>query len=395
MTRFILTVAIFVSTAVTAMAANPVTLDNIRQRLADTPTASGQVLYKVYIPSQADPIIHRVNIASIAVPGDTLSPVNYLLDWTLTTPSGDSHAFTAYFDGNLYRYSNNRLKEYHMPDDAPSFGNWDHPGIQYTTQFAELVPTMLARKLATLQADSSYVFNVRTSPDSRRTIIDGVKRASGYDAMEYTYTFDAKTGLPSEIDLVYNPTAISEQTVSAAFQWADTVPQIPTTENALIELYPDIFARFRTSFYRASSLKDQPVPTFSARNADGSRFNYVRGQEFQAPTLLVFLSTESGDARATIADIRAAISTLPLSADIYYIFQTTDAEAVGEIVGATLPGETVLYGGRTAARDLGATVFPTILICSPTPPKIHDVIIGYNQNLTSIVNQKTILATNP
>lgn len=364
------------------------TLESIAQMLDSVPTASGNVQYKVYLPSSPEPVEHDVDVHATRVPSDTLLPVSYLLDWTLTTPSGESHAFTAYFDGNFYRYHNNRLTEYHRDTDISSLGRGSSPGVQITAQFAELTPVVLARRLRAMASDSSYIYEIKPQPQSQRIVVDGVRRVSGYDGMEYEYVFDASTGLPLAFDLVYNPASISEQTVTATFDWDKNARPLVINEDELIKRYPDIFARYRTSNYRIENLMGEPVPTFTSPTPTRERYHHVRGDDFRSPTVLVYLDTSVGDAANTVSDIRRGVDTLPVSADVIYLFADKDIDAIETVTGPMREGEHVLMNAGAAARDMGVTVTPTIIFCSRDRGIITDVQIGYNKNLPIIVNQK-------
>lgn len=46
--------------------------------------------YSVLLPSAADEITYNVSLQSKRSDGDLLSPVSYLIEWSLTTPTGIS-----------------------------------------------------------------------------------------------------------------------------------------------------------------------------------------------------------------------------------------------------------------------------------------------------------------
>ena len=365
-----------------------ITLTDIAARLDSIPPVTGHATYSVYLPSSPDPVVHDINILSIPTDSDSLSRANYLLDWTLETPSGKSRAFTAYHNGNYYRYHNNRLAEYHLPEDEPSMTS-DNP-VHLSGQFIELIPRILARRLQDMATDSTYKYKITSNDNSFS--INGVHRLHGYDGMEYDYTFDTNTWLPTAIDIVYNPTSIAEQTISAHITW-DTSVSVPSiSEDMLMTRFPDIFARYRTSNFRVNNLIGQPVPTFTAVTPTRERYHHVHNENFRAPTILAFLDTDAGDPRATVRDIRAAVGSLALTADVLYIFDSDDSDAVEDIVGPILPGETILFRATSTRRDLGVTDSPTLIFCSPKAGRISDIQIGYNKNMPSIVTQKTTSA---
>ena len=82
------------------------TLADIAGRLAECGPLSGHIEYEVYMPSSPDPVNYDIKVTSIPVSGDSLCKSSYIVDWTLRHDNNSSTGFSAYFDGNHYRYRN-------------------------------------------------------------------------------------------------------------------------------------------------------------------------------------------------------------------------------------------------------------------------------------------------
>lgn len=206
------TLATLIAGATLLGASAGVTVNDIAAQLIDSPCSAATVRYEVLMPSAADPVVYTIELLSMPNLGDTLAPADYLIDWTLPRGEAVSRGFCSYADGVHFRYRDTKLQEYHYAEDPRPFIG-EKGGVQMTAQFADLLPQFIGKHLVDMQSDTTYHSNF----DARRLTLSGVQSVNGYDALEYTYTFDAETFLPLQIDMEYNPASISEQTVTAYF----------------------------------------------------------------------------------------------------------------------------------------------------------------------------------
>lgn len=362
-------------------AQTPVTLTEIADRLSMYKCISGEVAYEVSLPNAPDPVTYTVGLLSVPADGDTLAPCSYLLDWVLPRPKGDSHGFAAYSDGNHYRYRDLKLQEYHAAVDPAPFRLGE--GVQNQARFCELLPVYMAGTLRTMAGDSTYITQIRSNPSG--LCVSGKRVIQGFDAYDYEYVFDPKSLLPVSADFIYNPASITEQTVTAHFSW-DTDAVCPAiTEQTLIDRYPEIFEKFRTSNFRVESLVGSRLPAFAAPTLDGPRFIHHRGEDLHAPTVIVFMDSTVESAAATVRDMRQAVTDAPADFDILYVFADTDKEPAEALVTAPrLPNETVLVGARSLIRDAGVTAYPTLLYVNGDGT-VNQVNTAYNKDLPDVV----------
>lgn len=371
--------------ATVSFAAHGITIDDLARHLADYPCVAGTAHYEVLMPSAAEPVIYTVDLIAIPAPEtDTLAPCQYLIDWTLSGTSRTSTGFATYADGTHFRYRDTKLQEYHYTEDPHPFDG-DNGGVQCTAQFTDLLPHFIGQHLRQMASDTTF----RSTFVTEHLVLEGVQTIHGYDALEYTYRFDPATLLPSEIDFEYNPASISEQTVSARFEW-HTIECPGIDETFLRNRYAEIFERFRTSNFSVDNLRGTQLPTYNGYTTDRRRVSYDRGTALDAPTIFVFIDPEVADNDATIKAVRTAVSSLPMIVNTVYAFTGNDPESAMHAIGTVGANESITLSCRGLARDCGVTAFPTMLLVA-TDGTIRDSIIGANKELSDIVTQKMIL----
>ncbi len=374
---------------------------DIISALADMPAYRTEARYAITLPSREDDVVYTLRLAQEPTPTDTLCPAIYLIDWSLPTPMGVSDGWSAYFDGNLYLYRSNRLREYHTSWDPAPFrsqtsGSRTIEGVQLSTQFAELLPSFLARQLSSMQADSTW-----TLTEPREVICDG-RDALRFDArldmagervQEKSYWFDAATKRPLRIDLEANPGSITEQTITTTYTYPDSLAStpIPVTEEDLIALYPDTFERFRESNFRIENLADTPMPAFSLPTSTGERYTRHRGDPFRTTTVIALLDPSTSFSPNVVEDLKKAFAGAASDFDIIWAVTGTNPDAAESLVPKLEPGQHLLLNARSLARDCGASSLPVVLVVDPRGT-VKKVILGYNPELATIVIQSVALA---
>ena len=395
-TRLLMVLAAFSPLCVQAQG-----IADIISALADMSAFRTEARYAVTLPSKDDDVVYTLRMAEEPAPADTLCPSIYHIAWSLPTPSGDATGWSAYFDGNLYLYRADRLREYHTSWDPAPFrsqisGSRTIDGVQLSTQFADLLPSFLARQLRSMQADSTWTL---TAP--RQVICDG-RDAVRFDAkldiagervQEKSYWFDAATGRPLRIDLEANPGSITEQTITTTYTYPDSLAStpIPVSEENLIALYPETFERFRESNFRIENLADTPMPAFSLPTSTGERYTRHRGDPFRTTTVIALLDPSTSFSPNVVADLRKAYSGAANDFDIVWAVTGTNADAAEALVPQLQPGEHLLLNARSLARDCGASSLPVVLVVDARGV-VKKVILGYNPELATIVIQSVALA---
>lgn len=364
-----------------------VTADSIAAALDCTGCYSATVSYTIVPPNATDDVVYTIRLAQSTDAADTLSRAQYLIDWTLTSPEHMAgHGFSAYWHGHHFRYRPGKMQEYHFDDEPSPFapGGDATRGIQRQAQFVQLLPTSIADDLRDILSDPTAAVSVAPGRDGTVTVT--VRQSSGgYDVLAARYVFDGAMR-PVESEITYNPGQASEQTVTA--RYTDTSAECPTLgEEALIAAYPQEFERFRRDSYSLQSLPGSPLPTATAPTLEHERWTHRAGDHFERPTVIAVLDASVDATDMFVADLRAAVASLPRSTDLILAFVDNDAERIAEAAGRTEPGETVLTSARALARDCGVTVFPAVIFCN-ADGTVADFIIGRNNDMRQIVIQK-------
>lgn len=255
-------------TASCAAAQNP-GFEEIIAALSQSGCLSVSVEYTITPPNTPEDVTYRLQLSQNTV-ADTLAPCAYLIEWSLVKPEQlAGSGFSAYFDGNHYRYRPGKLQEYHAADDPAPFapGGDIGAGVQMQAQFATLLPAMMARRLKALADEGSTVTITRRGDD---VIIHIVESHDGYEVLSATYRLDGKSLMPKAIESVYNQGQTAEQSVSAMYgEWSHTCP--PADENALIALHREEFGKYRHDSYSLLSLPGGLFPSANAPTVGGER----------------------------------------------------------------------------------------------------------------------------
>lgn len=355
--------------------------------------------FEVLLPSAREPVEYDMELRS-AMPeqADTLAPCHYVISWTAHSPSGPRTGFSAYFDGSHYRYRNERLQEYHaseslMPFQPRGAGSQLRYGVQCQAQFADLLPQFLGARLAEMESDTAYVYEYHADTlvagGRRAIVVEGVKRAAGYDAQVFAYTFDRDTRLPLQAEIESSPGSISEQLVTVVYG-ADELAPAEMTEEGLMEMWPEVFEKYRQDNFRAEHLVGAYLPGFSCPQLAGERYAHHRGDALERPTVIAVIDPEVASAAQTIEAVRQAAAQAPTAVDVVWAFATNRSDEAASLAGELQPGERALVSAGSLARSCGVALYPTLLIVG-RDGKVADVVTGHNKELASTVIQKISL----
>ncbi len=367
----------------------------LSDRLAEIKCYTDSCTYEVLPASMSDPVRYYVGLESTASPSDTLSPCDYIIQWSLATPSGTAEGFSVYADGDHYRFKDKRLQEYHAEWDMESFAPAGNVriGVQQQAQFCDLLPQYLSARLKMMASDSSYIYEIKTTKADGTDVIivEGIRRYAGYDALEYSYIFDAATSRPVGMEIETNPGQISEQNIIVKYhspgKKADS-SHIDTS--TLMSRFGDAFGKYRESTFSLETLPGLPLPDISAPIVGGGRYVHARGDTFQTPAIIIFLDAAVDTTPEVIAATRTAIADIPVQVDIIWAFLDHREEDIRAIIPEPQQGETLLFHASAAAGSCGSSVTP-VLIFVDTDGIVRDFINGYNQDLRPVVIQKASL----
>ena len=370
-------------------------IEHIIEALSSIDCYTADARFTVMMPQMPDDVVYRLALSQSDSGGDRYSPCDYLIDWSVDTPSGPSEGFSAYYDGHHFRYRGQRLQEYHVEWDSVPFhpGGTVTSGVQQTAQFVNLLPAYIARDFRKWSADSAYTLEaakvVSGGRDCWRVKVDMALK--GMVTMKSVYLFDSATFSPLSAEIENNIGSLSEQTLSVVYTYPDAgAPCVQVSETLLVERYPDAFEKYRESNFKVENLPGTRLPEFSVRTTTGERFTHHSDDSFRAPTLIAVLDPSTGFNDAIVKALRDAVDSADQPADIIWAFTSNNVDEIESIIPQTRPGEHLLMSARTLARDCGVTACPVIILAAPDAT-VKDVIIGYNNSLGSDVIQKIAL----
>ncbi len=355
--------------------------------------------FTVAMPQLPEDIIYSITLTSLPTQDPVLFPCSYLIDWKMDGRETPIAGFSAYFNGNHFRFSGEKIQEYHasadsVPFNPARFGATNAIGVQQSAQFVNLLPVSIADNLSKMLADSTCRIEFR--PDTivggqHVTAIKTVSTINSVIASESEYILDPTTLFPRKIHFENSPGAISEQTVDVEFGEPKSVPSLNSIdEHTLISLYPEPFTRMRRSSFALENLKNQPLPGFSVPTPTRERYSRRTGDPFPATTILAIIDPDASFAQKIVSELRDAVTNSPAPVNLILAFTSNNANLIEEVAGTPAPGEAILHSARTLARDLGAAQLPAVLIMDKSA-KVQDIIVGYNNGIASNVIQKIAL----
>ena len=366
--------------------------DDIFSTLKDTGCYRAEATFSVNVPQTDTDVTYTLSLESAATPSDPLSPASYLIDWSFPSSSGTSTGFTAYFAGNLYRYRDSRLMEYHTQwDSVPFLGTERVRPVQLSAQFADLLPQFIGVELEKLKADTACSLTItpdRTFNGSPAVEIRAVAKLQDTTVQEKTYILDAATLLPIRTVTESNPGSITEQTIIVDYRTAASPQCRDLSEQLLADTYPEVFEKYRISNFSIENLRGTSLPDITLPTLTGQRYTHLRGDPFALPTVIAIIDPGAGSCfnPQLISALRSAADSASSPSSLILAFAGTNADMAEEISGGIRPGETVLLNARSLARDCGAASLPVILI-SDSRGTVRNVLLGFNNNITEVVIQ--------
>lgn len=334
------------------------TVSDLAKALINFGPYAASVDYESLMPGADEPTTTKLRLNSAYSANDSIYHADYLINY-LDAPE---QSFAAYFSGNYYTLTNERLEERHMADND---GN-----SVMLPRFADLLPQLLGQQLAEMTADSTYTIDYQrnTTSNNRQTILVNVNRGfQGIVGQRFTFIFDEDLK-PLSFERISNPGEPTEFSAKAVYSYSDSItPLVPHSESELAAIYPEAFQKWRVRDFSLDNLIGRRLPAFSCRTLSGDRFSFKPAKGFDRPTTIAILDAEADDATATINRLRS----LGLEA-LIIAFVNNNADIVTDIVGSPKPGEQILISARGLARDCGATALPLILTCS-TDATVTDI----------------------
>ncbi|MBD5315334.1 MAG: hypothetical protein HDS08_04135 [Bacteroides sp.] len=386
--------------AVSKAAESPaaVSVEEVLRPLRDVKCFEADAVFSVTMPQLSDDVVYDLHLTSTSDADDELLPCEYLIDWKMQREAGDVGGFSAYFDGHHYRYSGERLQEYHMEwDSVPfmprKFGITKGVGVQRGAQFVDLLPQVMYEDITALAADSlSRVWvHVDTLISGRRCDVIEIKVIVGGEvSRECEYVFDRLTGMPERVTLENSPGGIGEQTVMVSYTNVVPASDPDWNEEWLIERYPRVFEQFRQSNFRIENMRGVALPAFSLPTLTGERYSYRSGDRLRVPAIIAMLDADGGMNSTLIEGLRGAVASMPVESQIIWVFTGNNADEIESQVGQARVGESVLTSGRGLVRDCGAADLPVVMLVGKDGI-VRNVFIGVNQSLFSDVIQEMSL----
>lgn len=332
-----------------------------------------------------EPAQYIVRLMSEASPADIYAPCRYLLEWE--APMADTTSgFTAYYDGNFYRYREGGLmQEYHASTQPWHFAPGDDPdrGVQSQTLFANLLPQFLCERLGDL--DRSTVRTDLTTVDGRQCVtISGDIVRGGYTAAQATYTFDAESLLPLHWRQLSNPDAPSEQLTEAWYSYPGAV-KMPTsfTDDGMAALHPDAFGPLRESTFSVENLPGLPLPAFSCRMAgpNEERMHHAAGEPLEKPTVIVFLARDTPGCIDASDAVRKAVDAADGDISVWWAFPSSGVvdyivEPLRHIIRSN---EMELIYARSLAAACRVKSCPTTILVG-TDGVVKEIAVGVNND---------------
>ena len=335
------------------------------------PSVTGQgATYEVLLPNAELPVTYNLDLMSYTTRTDSLSPCDYMVGWqpVLKDSTTALNGFAAYFSGNFFRFQGGKLSEYHVAENSAPFAprGSSNLGVQFKEQFAALLPQLLSKEIKTIATDSTYKYTFNT--DRSGYILKGSREVRGYTTAEFTYRFD-KQGMPVAKEVTTNPGQMGEQIITVNYKSAPAGAScFNLTEQKLIELYPDIFEKYRMNSFTLDNLRGEPLPSFAVNTLSRKRFSHVRGEGLDNITVIAVLDNSVDATADVVSDLRKAMDALPYSATLVLAFVNKDIDSITETVESERPGEMVLVSARSLARDCGVVNFPRYFSAVPTAP---------------------------
>lgn len=357
--------------------------------------------FTVSMPQLGQDVVYSLTLTSLPAVDTLLFPCSYLIDWTLQQDT-PRHGFSAYYSGNHFRYGGDKIQEYHASLDSVPFvpqkyGAVNAVGVQSSAQFVNLLPVSIAETLEKLVSDSSTT--ALFIPD---TIVGGthvsairaISMMNGEVGAENEFILDKNTLFPKRILTENSPGSIGEQTVLVEFDAPRFQPKVrELNEQVLIALYPEPFTLMRRSSFSLENLKNRPLPGFSIPTPTGERYSRMAGDAFAATTVLALIDPAASFAPAVVDELRQAVEQSPVPVNLILAFTSNNADLIEDVAGTPLPGEAILQSARSLSQDFGAAQLPSMLIVD-TAGIVKDIIVGYNNGLSSNVIQKIALINN-
>ena len=146
---------------------------------------------------------------------------------------------------------------------------------------------------------------------------------------------------------------------------------------------------FIDSNFAISNLRGRDMMQFALLTPTAERYTYHRGDGFRTSTLLVLLDPAGEFTPSLISTVRDAVDLLPANVDVIWAFTSNSADDIDAAIERPRPGEHILMGARTLARDCGATLLPTIMFLR-RDGVIADFHQGYGNSLKDVVIDKAI-----
>lgn len=306
---------------------------------------SAVVEYQIVPPNAPEEIVYNVRVLQQPTEADSLYYCNFLIESLLDGAQADDISFSAYFDGNFYKFKDDRFTEYHLPADSSFFSSNQ---LRFE-MFLAVLPADIEEFIESIKADSAYTYKEYPVGVNRK--FEAAETRNGYHNRDIRFEFDS-SGNPVEWQIITNPGQYAELISSAKYIQTDTSHQTELSEEFLAAKYPEIFRKFRGDNFSAASLVDRPMPSFSLPMLSGRRLSHLRGKGFDKPTVFVF-----ADSFPQPIDNNEAM-------EVIYVFKGGSSEISKEDSNNAYSDATVITNAAGLYRDCGVKALPTLIYCN-------------------------------
>lgn len=347
----------------------------------------GTAVYSVSMPQMNDEVVYNLNFMQLEPTSARWMECDYLVEWQAAKGNGRV-GFSAFAGGNHFRYGGgDKLQEYHAEADSVPF--LAGKGVQRTAQFVDILPAVMASELKAMAENEAYTICVHSDTligGEKCVAVDAVMRVDGTVWRKSEYVFKQGSYLPVRVVRENNVGQVSEQTVTVEYSNIQTGAENEINEDYLMERYKEIFTNFRRANFRIDKLKGLKLPAMTLPTTTGERYSRGREDKFRAPTVVVMMESGAGFNAELVKKVRDAVDSLPLQADVLWVFADSHVDSIEAVTGELREGEHALMSARGFMRDCGATNLPTVIICD-SEARVTDVKIGYNNDADLFVIQ--------
>lgn len=371
-------------------------IDRICQKQNEQDICHSWIEFRVFQPMTDEEVIYSLQSICQKTDQDSLSPYAYYIEVDSASHPSAKGNFSTYFDGHYYDFSNERLREYHMPKDSASFypmvfRGRKTAGVHESGLFTGEIPLKSAEMLRSFLQDSCCQIEERPADPNNGRPYDEIRvrrYRQGELVRSIDLSFDPVSGLPLQKEIENSPNKVGAQTVVTVYRYPQEMPVLPTdffSEARLLRDKKEILSEYRTSDYRIDGMKGKKIQPFSLQELNETKRFDSQSIEGK-PAILAFVKTDCSFCDSTLRVLNELNGELTEPKTVQKIALYTDKlpqEIEPEIETQSFSGR-VLYNAGNIALHYGVHAYPTLFIVSPAG-EIIKIQSGYVRNLKRLL----------